>query len=554
MLTHISIKNFVIVDSLELDFHNQMTVITGETGAGKSIVFDAIGLCLGDRADANMVKAGADKVDISALFDVQHIPAAQQWLQNSELDLDGECILRRVISAEGRSKAFINNTPVPLQKLKELGQHLIEIHGQHAHQHLLKTDRQRDILDQYSQQPDTLKATQRAYQDWQTLLKQAETLAQTQQARTDRLQLISYQIDELNELALTEGEFEQIEEEHRKLAHAQELTTQCAQGLDYLYEDEQSNAFSYINQAMHALEGMLKFDPNLGNIINTLESSRLNLQEAAHELRDYLDQVEQDPEQLHYLDQRLSRIQNLARKHHVEPEQLAQHHQTLLDEQAALQQQQTDVDGLSQAIEAAKQHYLKQSGFLSDKRQQTAEQLSAQVTDSLKALNMADAELKINLQPLEEARWSGYGVEQIQFLVKTNMGQAFNPMQKVVSGGELSRISLAIMVITSAQGNTPTLIFDEVDVGIGGNTAALIGKHLRLLASNNQLLCVTHLPQVACCGHQHYHVEKYTENGCTLAKLTILDQQQRTQELARMLGGDKITDNTLAHAKEMLIA
>ncbi|MGL4446862.1 MAG: DNA repair protein RecN [Shewanella sp.] len=551
MLCQLSINNFAIVRFLELDFRPGMTSITGETGAGKSIAIDALGLCLGNRADASSIRPGANKTEVSARFSLTDIPLAKRWLEDNDLDLDDECILRRTISHDGRSRAYINGNPVPLVQLKLLGQLLVGIHGQHAHHAMLKSEHQLSLLDSYANHRLLLESVSASYQRCKHIEAELQQLITSQQERIARKQLVQYQVEELDEFGLKINEFEEIEQEHKRLANSTELVDNCQASLLLLTDDEDSNIASWLNKAVSLADNLQSVDPALSNVCTMLNDALIQVQESSSELQHYLSNLELDPAHFSYLEERLSKAMQLARKHHVSPNKLAEHHQALTAELASLDGDESKLEDIQQQLEASKIAYLANAQKLSQSRSRYAKELDKQVTQSIHELNMPKGKftIEVNFNP---DLLSPNGSDHIEFLVTTNPGQPLQPLAKVASGGELSRIGLGIQVITAKKVATPTLIFDEVDVGISGPTAAVVGRMLRSLGESTQVLCVTHLPQVAGNGHQHLFVNKFNKAGSTETTMTALDREQRIQELARLLGGDTITNNTLANARELL--
>jgi len=553
MLAQLTISNFAIVRELEIDFQRGMTAITGETGAGKSIAIDALGLCLGGRAEADMVRQGAARADICARFSLKDTPPAQRWLIENQLDDGNECLLRRVISSDGRSRGFINGTAVPLSQLRELGQTLIQIHGQHAHQLLLKPEHQKALLDAYAGEPLLMQNMARHYRQWH---QSCRTLAQHQQQsqeREARRELLQYQLKELNEFAPVSGEYEQIDDEYKRLANSGQLLSTSQQTLLMLADGEENNLQSQLYTVRQLMTELTEMDDKLSGVSAMLEEAAIQISEASDELRHYCDRLDLDPNRLHELEQRLSRQIGLSRKHHIAPEEVPQFHQQLLAEQQLLDQQESDQDELSQAVSLHYAAALQCAQELHERRVHFAAELSALITDSMHTLSMPHGRFTIELQ-FNPDHLTAEGADRIDFRVSTNPGQPVQPLGKVASGGELSRIALAIQVITARKMDTPALIFDEVDVGISGPTAAVVGKMLRQLGESTQVMCVTHLPQVAGCGHQHFYVSKETDGAMTETHMRPLDKRSRLQELARLLGGSEVTRNTLANAKELLAA
>lgn len=553
MLCQLSINNFAIVRFLELDFKPGMTSITGETGAGKSIAIDALGLCLGNRADASTVRPGASKAEVSARFSLNDIPVAKRWLEDNDLDLEDECILRRTIGSDGRSRAYINGNPVPLSQAKSLGQLLIGIHGQHAHHAMLKSEHQLILLDSYANHKMLLDSVTAGYQRCKVIEKELKILQQSQHERIARKQLLQYQVEELDEFNLALGEFEQIELEHKKLANGTSLIEACKNELFILQDNDEGSVESLMNAGIAQAQELESYDPLLTNVVNMLNEALIQVQESSSELESYLAGLELDPEHFAYLEQRLTKTMQLARKHHVSANELAQHHHGLKAELLTLDSDEDALDELKQQVEASRQSYLVHAKKLSQSRSRYAKELDKHVTQSIHELSMPKGKFSISVAFNEELK-SPNGCDAIDFLVTTNPGQPLQPLSKVASGGELSRIGLGIQVITARKVSTPTLIFDEVDVGISGPTAAVVGRMLRKLGESTQVLCVTHLPQVAGNGHQHMFVNKKSKSGKTETSMMPLDKTQRIEELARLLGGDEITSNTLANAKELLRA
>ncbi|AZG37134.1 MULTISPECIES: DNA repair protein RecN [Shewanella] len=551
MLCQLSINNFAIVRFLELDFKAGMTSITGETGAGKSIAIDALGLCLGNRSDANTIRPGATKTEVSARFTLHDVPLAKRWLEDNDLDAEDGCILRRTINNDGRSRAYINSNPVPVSQLKAVGQLLIGIHGQHAHHAMLKNDHQLALLDSYANHKLLLDAVSASYQRCKQVENELKHLEQAQHERISRQQLLQYQVEELNEFNLGLEEFDEIEQEHKRLANGTDLIERCQAGLHLLTESDEGNIESLLNKVASIADTLQGYDESLAPIGTMISDALIQVQESASEIESYLSSLELDPEHFAYLEKRLSTAMQLARKHHVSADKLALHHQALMSELAELADDETKLDGIRQQLEATRNAYLTNAQKLSQSRSRYAKELDKLVTQSIHELNMPKGKFYIQVN-YEATNISLNGCDQIEFMVTTNPGQPLQPISKVASGGELSRIGLGIQVITARKVATPTLIFDEVDVGISGPTASVVGRMLRSLGESTQVLCVTHLPQVAGNGHQHMFVNKFNKAGSTETTMQALDKDQRVNELARLLGGDVITENTLANARELL--
>ncbi|CAG9000683.1 MAG: DNA repair protein RecN [Candidatus Celerinatantimonas neptuna] len=551
MLTQLTIQNFAIVRFLELDMNSGLTTITGETGAGKSIAIDALGLCLGERAESAMVRPGEEKADISARFDIRNNLAARQWLDDNELDTDDECILRRVITHEGRSKAYINSTPVPVSQLRILGSHLVSIHGQHAHLELLKPVRQLAIIDEYGHHQDLKKQVSTDYQQWQNLRHEKERRISQQNELQARRQLLEYQVDELDRFNLQPDEYQQLEQQHKRLANSSELLTTCQQLSQMLCQDDDVNVMAMLQHATRKLADLIEYEPALQDTFDMLQEAVIQVEESGLQLSHTADQLEVDPQQFTELEERLSQCLDLARKHQTFPEQLPQLHQELSDELRQISADDALLAGMDEQIGQSWQAYCQQAAKLSKARQRQAKQLSKLLEQSMRQLSMPKARCQIQITE-DTAHPAPGGWDKAELLVSTNPGQPLQPINKVVSGGELSRIGLAIQVISAEHIRVPTLIFDEVDVGISGPTAAVVGHMLRQLGQTNQILCVTHLPQVAGNGHQQLRVSKKQQRQHTETLMESLTGEQRIEELARLLAGNEVTEIALANARELL--
>ncbi|MCP3669103.1 MAG: DNA repair protein RecN [Gammaproteobacteria bacterium] len=551
MLTHIHIKDLAIVSSLELDLNSGMTTLTGETGAGKSILIDALGLVLGDRVDNEMIRDGCERAEITAMLDLSNLDQATDWLQQHSLDAGDECILRRVLSRSGNSKAYINGSPVPAKSLQTLGDLLVDIHGQHAHHSLLKRNQQRELLDDYAGHQKLRQQLAEAFQLWQASQEKLQQLSSASSERREKLELLRYQVSELNELKLAESELLELDQEHSRLSNAGQLQTGCDFILSNLYDDE--NAIQgRLSRIQSELEQMITTDPSLSEIREMLDGAVIQVQEATHSLRHYAGGIELDPARLELVEQRLADIHDMARKYRCRPEELPATRIALEAELEQLKHADIHLAELEQLVESQRAAYMELANKLDSSRRKAGEGLARDVSNSMNTLGMPDGLLKIDIETLAPERASANGLNRIEFLVSANPGQPPKPLIKVASGGELSRISLAIQVATVRCSGTPVLIFDEVDVGIGGGTAEIVGNLLRQLGEYRQVLCVTHLPQVAAQGHNHLQVTKSGENGTVQTRVVPLDGDLRIQEVARMLGGVKITDQTLAHAEEMV--
>jgi DNA repair protein RecN (Recombination protein N) len=552
MLRTLTIRDFVIVDTIELEFSNGFTVFTGETGAGKSILIDALQLALGGRGDASMVREGAARADISADFALT--PAAIGWLEQNEFNLEDGALLRRVIDNAGRSKAYINGSAATAGQLRELGEMLVDIHGQHAHQSLLKQDAQRALLDNQVAVRDPAAGSQAqevaaGYKAWRALARQREeyeTNAKNVLLERERLE---WQVGELDKLAVKPGEWVEISNEHSRLSHAASLLEGAQEALNAISESEDHPILSQLSSLNQKLAKLADVDTGLQAVLDCMEPARIQLQEAVYALNDYIDKVELDPERLSQVDARMEAIHSTARKFRVTPEELPDEHASL---KAKLQQlaDASDVEGLRRQEEKAKGVYMEAAARLSATRKAAAQRLSSQVSEAMQELSMSGGRFVAALNPCEPAV---YGLEQVEFLVAGHAGVAPRPLAKVASGGELARISLAISVITANATTVPTLIFDEVDTGIGGGVAEVVGRLLKRLGQSRQVLCVTHLPQVASQANQHFQVAKgTTDAGKTVSRIDVLDTKARVEEVARMLGGIEITETTRKHARELL--
>ena len=554
MLTQLTINNFAIVRQLEIELAKGMSVITGETGAGKSIAIDALGLCLGQRIETSMVREGQERAEICATFFIEPTNPAYQWLQEQELqdpDNPSDCILRRVINADGRSKAFINSTPVSASQLKEIGQHLIHINGQHASQLLLKNDYQLQLVDTFAHHNDLLAQMREDYRAWKNLQTQVKTFQQKVAENEAKKQLLQYQVEELDEFALRPNEYLELEEDQRRLSNSEQLTQLSQSALQLLSENETVSIDSMLYRATQYIDELSELDPRYASVQTMLNDALIQVQEATSEVQHLASHIEQDPMLLQEIEQRLGQALQLARKHNVKPEELVEWHQKLKAELTALLDFSESEERLILEEKAAFEKMQNTAKQLHESRCQAAEKLAQQVTNSIKGLAMENAEFFIEVNS-DLTKVAANGADNIVFTLRSNLGQQAQPLAKVASGGELSRISLAIQVLTSDQSAIPTLIFDEVDVGISGKTASVVGKLLRQLGDKCQVLCVTHLPQVACHGHHQFNVEKFTVDDKTETKMTALSQEERVPALARLLGGSEITDLALANAQEML--
>ena len=552
MLTNLSIRDFAIVDRIDVEFSAGMTVLTGETGAGKSILIDALGLVLGDRGSSQLVREGAKRAEFAAGFDLSGLPAVRAWLETQTLDADDECLLRRVIGADGRSRAFVNGNAVPLQQLRELGDMLVDIHGQHFHQSLGRRAVQRELLDHYAGAAELCAATAAACEDWRSLAERHEALTAADADRNSRLDLLTFQLQELEALSPEDGEFEDLSAERQRLASGGRLLTGVTDALDRLSENDGANATGLIAAASRELETLCEIDGQLGGIAELLDGAAIQLAEARDELQRYRDAIDMDPARQDWVEERLDSMATLARKHRITADRLPEKAAALKQELDELANAEARGRELEQALEASRTHYFEHAGKLSDRRRTAAESLSAEVGAAMAGLGMPGGQFLVEIAELGDDAIRPTGIDAIEFLISANPGQAPMPLARVASGGELSRMSLAIQVIVSDGSAIPTMVFDEVDSGVGGGVAEMVGRRLFDLGSNRQVLCVTHLPQVASFAHQHLRISKVTDGKATRTGVTELDKQERVEELARMLGGVEITQTTLDHAAEML--
>jgi len=556
MLTQLTINNFAIVRQLNIELLQGMSVITGETGAGKSIAIDALGVCLGQRTEASMLREGQERADICATFHLNSNNPAFQFLQENELqdpDNPEDCILRRIINHDGRSKAFINGIPVSAAQLKEIGQHLIQINGQHASQRLLKNDYQLQLVDNFCQHTALLQQMSLDYHTWRNLQHQVKTFQQKCAENEARKQLLQYQVSELDEFNLKENEYEELEADHLRLSNSEELTQLSQSVLQLLSENETVSADSLLYRAVQHLSELCELDNRYTDVQNLLNEALIQVQEATNEIQSLSSNIEQDPALLADIEQRLGQTVQLARKHNVKPQDLVALHRRLKAELNELEDFSGSEEMLIQQEQAAHKKMLATATALHQSRLLGAQKLAQQMTKSIKQLAMEHAEFFIELHS-DYDKISSNGADSAIFTLQSNLGQSAQPLAKIASGGELSRIALAIQVQASNQTAIPTLIFDEIDVGISGATANVVGKLLRKLSEKCQVICVTHLPQVACHGIHHFSVEKSTVDQKTETKITALSPQQRVKALAKLLGGSKITDAVLANAQEMLDA
>lgn len=556
MLIQIHIHHLVTIHELNLEFKSGTTVITGETGTGKSILIDAILLALGARATGDMVHPQFDKAEIALSFNISQLPKAQAWLKNYDLNNnENECLIRRTIHRDGRSRCFINSIPSTLQPLRELGELLVHIHGQHEHQFLLKTDMQRYLLDQYAQHLHLVEHIQDLSLEWQKLNQTIIQLRNSIHNDKAQREFLAFQLQELNQLQLVENEFQKLDSEHKQLSSADELLRCIHYALQQLVDNENNeniNATYFLQEALQSLDALQKAEPKILNWLESIKSALIHIQDTEDELRHYLEKINLSPERLTWLENRISQLFDCARKYKVAPDELF-----LLQQKIALEQNEREADAAKLGewitkLDIFESRYYEKATELSQKRQKAADNLSIEITKMIRELALNHAEFHIHLEQEHPARITHYGFEKVIFQIKTNLNQPLQPLAKIASGGELSRIGLAIHIATAGLHATPSLIFDEVDVGIGGTTAYKVGQLLRCLGESHQVFCITHQAQVAAVAKHHIRVTKISENNSTETFIQYLSPQEKIDEIARMLGGATITKKTLDHARELI--
>ena len=552
MLTSLQVRNFAIIDQADVEFGNGMTVLTGETGAGKSILVDALGLVLGERGGTGLVRSGDKRAEFTAEFELKNLPQAKRWLEEQMLDLDNECILRRVINADGRSRAFINGNAVPLQSMKALGELLLDIHGQHFHQSLVRRDVQRNLLDYFGGLNDVRAMTETAFRAWQAIAQQIAELEAADADREARLELLRFQIAELDALALLDDEVTALSQERQKLQSSGKLAETVSSALQRLYDGEPHNAQGLIAEAMQALEQMCDVDPALDPIASLLQDANIQVSEAQDRLRRYADSLDMDPARQHQVEERLDAIFSIARKHRVDAHELNGLHRNLQSQLDDLEHVEERSAELKNEVDALAAEYRELATKLSAGRSKAAKKFSSAVTEAMRALGMPAGVFRIELSLHNPQQPRAYGVDEVEFQISANAGQPPMPFARVASGGEQSRMSLAIQVIASDGSSIPTMVFDEVDSGVGGGIAEMVGIKLRDLGETRQVFCVTHLPQVASLADHHFRISKISDGKSTKTVVTHLGEDERVEELARMLGGMEITTRTREHAAEML--
>lgn len=551
MLLNLNIVDLAVVKSLDLTLQQGMSVLTGETGAGKSILLTALGLALGDRADSGFVRPNAKRAEINLDFDLVDAPLAKQWLEDNDLNDEQHCLIRRIVNQDGGSKAYINNRPVTLQSLKKLSGLLVEIHGQHAHLTLVEPDQQRHLLDTFANNQKLLNKVQAKYHSWKQANNELSSLVKASTDQAEREDLLRYQLEELQQLDLESYNYTALSTEHDKLANIGLILSEGQKQLDDLYLNEQQSVNQILNHSISALTDLSQFSTEFDDISSILSEAQIQVEEASHQLRHFLERQEIDPQRLSWLENQLGVIQDLSRKHQTSPEQIPELATDLQQQLDSISHSSERIEELTLVTQQLLTEYQSLSSNLSENRQKNAIKLQTKTTETIKELGMLQGDFLVNVDFNNQEAPKTMGNDTIEFLVSANPGLPAKPLAKVASGGELSRISLAIQVTTSTDKTTPTMIFDEVDAGIGGGIAEIVGQKLRQLSENRQILCVTHLPQVASQAHHHLYVKK-DQQETTASTVSLLTQSEQITEIARMLGGVNITKNTLAHAKEML--
>ncbi len=552
MLTHIHIRDFAIVERLELDLERGMTAMTGETGAGKSILVDALGLALGDRADIGVIRHGAERAEIVAQFDLAAASDAGLWLEQHDLAEDNDCLLRRVITAEGRSRAYINGRPVPVQSLRELGDLLVDIHGQHEHQSLLRRETQRQLLDDFAGNGELLSQLDQVYRDLDQRQRELQSLRTAAADRSARLDLLRFQVQELESADLRADEPAQITEEHGRAANAGQLLETSQAAIAALYESDEDNVHDRLSRVHADLDGLCDLDNGVVPIRELINEAMIQVQEAVDQLRTYVDRLDLDPSRLQWLEDRLGLLHGLSRKHHVAAESLPDVLIALQTELHSLDNADERLGALQDEIDGLRGRYHELAAQLTRRRRDAARTLNNRVSDVIGELGMTGAAFEIAVETAADAKPAAHGLERVEFQVRTNPGQPLKTLAKIASGGELSRFSLAIQVVLADSTRIASLIYDEVDTGIGGAVAEVVGRRLRALGDGRQVLCVTHLPQVAAQAHHHLQVSKQNDAQFSGTRIARLDPPARIEEVARMLGGVEISAQTRAHAEEMI--
>ena len=552
MLVSINIRNYTLVESLEIEFFKGTTAITGETGAGKSLVLDALGMALGDRADSGTIRHGKERAEITASFDISAIEDAQLWMEFHDFDIDESCILRRIYTSEGRSRGYINGQPCTMQQLQQLGDMVADIHSQHEHQSLLRKETHRKLVDEYASAGDLAIQVGEHFREWHKVEKKLSELMNRADELLARKDLLSFQVNELKELDLDPSVLKKLETEQQTLANAEQILQDSHSLLAICDQTEGFNIRDGLNRAIAILTGLKHKPEALVSAEELLQSGLIQVEEATREIEHHVDRFEANPERLQLVEDQLSVIFQLARKHRVNPDQLADTLSTLGTELSSLMGGSDNVESLQHQLAELASTYERAAKRLSTARNKAAMTMALEINEQLHRLSMEGAELLIQLTPANTGEYRSSGLEEIEFLLATNPGQPHKMLAKIASGGELSRVSLAIQVVAASHSKIPTLVFDEVDVGIGGSTADIVGQLLKQLGERGQVISVTHQPQVAAHAHHHYRASKVIEENSAESLMSPLDHQQRVEELARMLGGAKVTDQSLSHASELL--
>ncbi len=551
MLLSLQVRNFAIIDAIDIELEAGMTVLTGETGAGKSILVDALGLVLGERGGTGLVRSSADRAEFSAEFDLANLPAVREWLTTQTLDQDGDCFIRRVISADGRSRAFINGIAVSLQNLKDLGEQLLDIHGQHFHQSLGRRSVQRELVDHFGNLDSQRADCADAFTEWQVLAGRLRDLQNAEKDRSARLELLEFQCRELEALDLKADEYESLLAERQRLRMSGQLVDGVSQALQAIFDDENANAQSLLAEACQHLEAASGIDAGLQPVKSMLDEASIQVAEAADALHRYRESLDLDPTRQDRIEERLDAIGSVARKHRVDPDALPQLHSSLSRQLEDLNNAEAIGTRLARQTDDAAALYLSRARSLSEARQAAAAAFADDVSTAMQGLGMPDGRFDIAITRRGPDNARPWGLDDIEYRISANAGQPPMPLSKVASGGELSRMSLAIQVIASDGSSIPTMIFDEVDSGVGGGVAEMVGRRLKELGANRQVLCVTHLPQVASLADNHFQVVKRSDGKTTRTEINRMSEEQRIEELARMLGGVEITEHTRRHAAEM---
>jgi DNA repair protein RecN (Recombination protein N) len=554
MLTYINIKNFAIIKELEVDLQSDMTVLTGETGAGKSIIIDTLELALGARADTSMISNNADRCEITLIFDLTNLTRVRELLIDQELDSENECIIRRIITNDGRSKSSVNGNPCTQQILRTISELLLNIHGQHEHQALLNPERQRELLDAFADSKSLAVKVKQLYNSWLKIKKELIELENLAEDHPTKIDYLTHQLNELEHLDFSSKDLDNLHLEQKRFSSTEQIAVSLNSALEVINDDERGSVISSLYNAKNDLEKYKDIDPQMADTLELLQNAIINSQEAVDNIRHQINSTEFNEERHMQVEEQLTFIHDLAHKHHVQPQDLSRVREDFQQQLDSLKTVTVKLEKAQLAVGEIEKSYLEAAENLSAKRKHAAKNLNVLVTAKMQDLGMIGGKFSINFLPNANKTFSASGLERIEFLVSANPGQPLQPLNKVASGGELSRISLAIQVITAEKEVTPTLIFDEIDAGVGGKTADIVGQLLRKLSEKTQVICITHLPQVAAQGHDHVLIEKTSKAKNTEVALTTLNQKERINEIARMLGGVKITQQTLAHAKEMLNA